>query len=464
MDRYKKLISNSIIFALGNFGSKFIIFLLLPIYTRYLSPTQYGETDLVQTTISLLLPIITLSIYEAVLRFAMDSNSHKNIVLTNGVVVTVLGCFVGVTISIFLSFFHIKYSLYLSLILGAQAFQMLFSQYAKAIGKVKIYAANGILLSVFMFLINILCLVVLKLEINGYFISLLVSNVLSCLYLFVRLDLSKDIKFGLFNRRQLKDMWQYSIPLIPNSIAWFATNAINRYFILYMIGSSANGIFAVANKIPTMLSVVNSIFFQSWQLSVIEEFEAEDKGKYYSQVFSYYSDFMFLGVTALMLFLKPIMRILVSEEFFSAWKYVPFLLLTVLYSSFSGFLGQYYVAAKKTNGLFFTTLIGAIVNVLLNMILIPIFGLNGAAISSAISFLLIWISRQIDTQKFISTTLQINRMVSNHVVFFVQLFALYFASGLLTYVISAICLLLSIFINRSFITALIEKIFMKRTS
>lgn len=178
----------------------------------------------------------------------------------------------------------------------------------------------------------------------------------------------------------------YSIPLIPNALMWWVMNASNRYFILFFVGASANGLFAVANKIPSFLSILNTIFFKAWQLSAIEEYGDESKAKFYSQTFYYFSVVMFVGTSIILMILKYMMGILVSEEFFSSWQFIPFLLIGIVFSSFSAFLGTNYIAAKQTKGIFRTSLIGGTINIILNLIFIPLVGTNGAAISTMISF------------------------------------------------------------------------------
>lgn len=456
MDRYKKLFNNSIAFAIGNLGSKLITFFLLPLYTYKLTTSDYGVTDLVQTTVSLLLPIISVSIYDAVLRFSMDKNTDSKQVFTIGLIVTNITNVFVIIISAIFCMFKIELSIYVGIILVLQSYQSIFSQYIKSLGKVNIFAVNGIILAFITALSNLILLLLLDMGIQGYLYSIIIGLICSNLYLISRGKLLNDFRKEKFDSVLCKDMFIYSAPLIPNSIAWFATNTINRYSILYFISSSANGIFAVANKIPTLLSVLNSIFFQAWQLSAIEEYNSRDKNTYYSKVFSAYSEFLFLGVTAIMLIIKPLMSVLVSEDFFVAWKYVPLLLLTVLYSSFSGFLGQYYIAAKKTKGVFFTNVISSIINIILNIILIPKYGLNGAAIGSSISLFINCVARYIDTKKIIKTDIKFKKLIVNHLIFFMQYYLLYSIQGGMFYFLNTFLLILSLGVNSSFLIKLVN--------
>lgn len=424
MSKYKKLLNTSLIIALGNFGSKFIVFFMLPLYTKYLTQQEYGKTDLIQTTISLLLPVVSLSVFDAVLRFSMDKHTDKNVSFSNGLAISIIGSILVFVIGSIMCIFNIDYLFYLIFILILQIFQSLFTQFAKANNKIKIFSLNGIFLSLLTILFNIVFIAKFRLGISGFLLSLLLANCISNIYLFFSLQLFKYFNIKLITKNEMRNLLQFSIPLIPNSIAWWLTNAVGRYFILFYLGTAANGIYAVSNKIPTLLSVVSSIFTQSWQLSAIEEGESKDKNKFFSKIFDFYFKILFLGTSFILLILKLLISILVASDFYDAWKFVPFLILSVVYSSFSGFFGQNYIVAKKTNGLFVTTIIGAIINVGLNFLLIPKIGLNGVGISSLISYIVIFIIRAYSTREFVSIKINYKLFFFNNILIFCQIYLL----------------------------------------
>ncbi|MFD1672035.1 lipopolysaccharide biosynthesis protein [Agrilactobacillus yilanensis] len=426
MDKYRRLVNNSIIFAVGSFGSKFISFFMLPLYTYTLAQSDYGITDLVQTTVSLLLPVISLSVFDAVLRFIMDQDQQPEVILTCGFFLTVVSA-IGVALIGFgiAQVSDWPYLRALVLILIIQSFQNLLAQYIKAINHVRLYAANGIILTLLTAGLNIWFLWGLRLGAAGFFQAMILANLTSVIYLAVIEKIHRQIKWRYFSWAKLKTMLRYSVPLMPNATAWWTTNMINRYFILYFLGQAANGLFAVANKIPMILSVVNSVFFQAWQLSAIETYGSEDSTAFYKNIFAVYSSCLLLGTSWLIVGLRPLIWLLVSDSYQSAWRTVPFLLLTVVYTSFASFYGQYYIAAKKTFGVFTTTIIAAGINVLGNFILVPRFGLNGAGFSAMISFFCLWLIRYFDTKKFVTNQMDLKNLIGNHGLILLQLFCLY---------------------------------------
>lgn len=253
-------------------------------------------------------------------------------------------------------------------------------------------------------------------------------------------------------------MLSYSIPLIPNTLMWWIMNASDRYAIVLFMGVSANGIYAIANKIPTVLNLLYSIFSQAWQLSAIEESESKDKSKFYTDVFNVFSIIMIIGTSAIIVVIRPFVELVLSIEYITAWRYVPLLLLAVVFTSYSSFLGTNYIAMKDTKGVFRTSLIGGILNIVLNFTLIPIIGLNGAAFATMISFFIVWIIRIYDARKFVTIKLNIKELILSFLIILIQIFTLYLNNKI--YLIGEVLLLLLlIIVNKKIILSFISKIF-----
>lgn len=426
MNAYKKLINNSFTFAIGNLGSKIISLILVPLYTFYLSAPEYGTVDITTTTVTMLVPIISASIFDAVLRFAMDEDESEAIILTNSVVVSSIGIIVSLLFFPILHFFDImsSYLVYIYIILIAQIFEKVFNQFVRAIGKVKIFALNGVLLTFTTGLYNIIFLVFLKQGISGYFIATILSYFTSIVFLILSTNLLKNIRISNFSKEVTKNMLRYSVPLVPNSVAWWLINTSSRYFILYFVGISANGLFAVASRIPALVNLINQIFTQAWQLSAIEEYNNENKSKFYSNVFKYLATFLFVGTSGIIVIIKPIFMYLFASEYYEAWIVVPFLLLGTVFSSFAGFIGTNYIAAKQSKGVLKTSIYSGIVSIILNYILIPTFGFIGAGLSSMFSFFVLFIIRFYDTKRYVELNIRWKSIVLNIFIIFLQILAL----------------------------------------
>ncbi|PEJ59486.1 polysaccharide biosynthesis protein [Bacillus sp. AFS002410] len=459
MSVYSRLLKNSAVFAIGNLGTKLISFILVPIYTYSLSKEQYGSTDLITTTISLLLPLISLSIYDAMLRFSMDKNYSKTEVFSNGIIVMFF-CFI-----FFILFYPLlnnlepfkHFIIYFYILLFCQLLNTILLQFIRGIGKVKLFAFTGIISALILLITASVLLLIFNMGIDGYFISLIASNLVSCFILFIFGDVKKFINFTNLKPEITKEMLLYSVPLIPNAMMWWVMNASDRYMITYFVGISANGLYAVANKIPSLLNVINSIFFQAWQMSAIEEADSNNKSIFYSKVFNIISSLMFISTSILIVLLKFIMKIFVAEQFYESWKYSPFLFLGVVFSCFSAFLGTNYIAAKDTKGVFKTSIVGAFINLILNVLLIPLIGINGASIATMISFAVIWYLRIIDTKKFVHIKV-------NFMKFSFTLILIFFQIGILQlnityeFMVQVLLLFFILLINKETIVEITETI------
>src|SRR5690606_27396214 len=137
-------------------------------------------------------------------------------------------------------------------------------------------------------LFNVVFLIFFKMRLEGLLLSMILSLAVSAVIVFRLAKLSQLIDFKLVNKTELKSMLGYSWPLIPNTISWWMINEVNRFIILFNMGADANGIFAISNRFPSIILMLNSIFMLSWQDHAITSYKEENKGVFYSKVFNVY--------------------------------------------------------------------------------------------------------------------------------------------------------------------------------
>ena len=421
MSKYKYLIKNLGLFTLSSISTKLITFFLLPLYTYYLTTEEYGTTDLVNTTVQLFLPILTLSIIEAVLRFALDHNENKKNVFSIGLCITVLSSLVILSISPLLGFIPglEDCKLFLCGIYVVTAFNSLFSTFARTIDQVKIIAVASIISTLITCGLNILLISYFHLGLNGYFWSLILGNLIGCIVYFIWGRYYRYISYRLVDKALLKRMLLYCIPMIPNALFWWANSSINRYFLTAMVSVSAVGLFAAASKIPSMLNMVTSIFQQAWSVSAIQEYQSEESSKFFSRIYEVYHLCILAASCFLILFSKWIGLFLLQKEFYEAWIFVPWLVLGFYYSALNTFYGTIYTASKKTKFLFTTTILGTFIGVVFNLIFIPFWGVTGASIDTCISHFVVWIARVLDSKKILHVDVDQKCMISSQIGLFI---------------------------------------------
>lgn len=461
MNKYKKLVGNSFIFAIGNLGSKLMQFIMIPLYSYTLTTAQYGKVDLLTTLVGLFVPIISLDIFDAVFRYALDKDDNQTTTFNTGLLFTLLVSVASIPIALILQFFIKGYPIgYTDYVLIATMLFSLISNYARAVNRVREFAVAGIINSFVMGILNIILLLVLKFKMDGYLFSMATGMVVATLYLLASCKLFNQIDFSIFNRRKFKEMLRYSIPLVPNLLAWWLNSASDRVFILAFLGASANGIYAMASKIPNILSTLMTIFLQSWQISVVQEYDGKEGKKFITNVFQVFITLMFVIAIAIVALIKPIFSILVSHSYYIGWQVAPFLLLSIIYSNLSGFLGTIYTATKKTVPIMYTTLVGAVVNVVMSLILIPTLNINGAALANIISFAVVSCLRIKDIINDNKISIKAGHLLFLHGLFILCALVNYFSGVILPAIIGGLITVLILVFDKN-LTEVRQVIFQK---
>lgn len=406
MNRSKYLIKNVGLLTISNFSSKILVFLLVPIYTSVLSTSEYGIYDLIVSIVVLLYPILTLNIVDALMRFIMDDTYSKKIVISLGLKYIIFSIFSIIVINcglyvlkiwngqlIFFLLYYISYAL-----------NQFFIQLAKGLEKVQDMAIAGVISTLATLIFNILFLLVFKWKLNGFFIANILSQVISVIYLFLRIRLLQYIDFSKSEKKIEKEMLLYCTPLIATTLGWWANNTLDKYAVTLLCGVSANGLLAVSYKIPSILNTVQSIFIQAWQISAIKEYGEKDSKKFYGSTFSTINLIMCGVCAGLILLTRPLATILYVNNFYVAWKFVPFLLISSVLNCAAGLLGPILSAKKDTQIMMWSAIIGAAINLVLNLGLIPLIGTQGATIATVASSLVIYVVRRYGVGKDIIIT------------------------------------------------------------
>lgn len=393
----KTLIKNIGLFTLGSFGSKILSFLLVPLYTAVLSTSEYGTVDLISSTASLLMPILLLSVFDATLRFGMDSTYKKADVLTTSLVIEIKGSFlllIGIIAFsiLFPSQISRDYLIFLFVYFVLGATSQIFNLYLKSKNQAAIIATSGIICTFITCASNIVFLLWLKFGIVGYMISNTCGVLFQILYQLFFGKIYEDIRFKSYSNLS-KPMLEYSSPLISNSISWWVNNASDRYIVTFMRGVAENGIYSVAYKIPTILSVFQGIFYNAWSISAIKEFDSDDTDGFIGTNYSVYSFVSLIVCSGLLIINQKLAAFLYKGDYFVAWKSVPFLLFGTVFSGISQFEGSLFAAMKKTKDVAKTTIVGAGVNTLCNFIFVYYIGSTGAALATCLGYFVTWALR-----------------------------------------------------------------------
>ena len=401
--RNKYLLKNTVIFSIGNFGTKIISFFLVPLYTNILTTREYGTVDLIYTIGMVLVPLLTLNIGESIMRFALDKDAYCDKIMSTGITILIFGAIIGLLILPIANLFESvsNYSIYIYLYTLTLAFSQIFLCYLRGKEFLLKYSIGNIIQSLTIAIFNIIFLIGMKKGIEGYLMAYILANVCTGLYGFWAGKVNLVIKKYSIDIELSKNMIKYSVVLIPNSFMWWIMNSSDRMMVSAMISVTANGVYAVAYKIPTLLSTITTIFNQAWSYSAIREDESEDKEEYNNRVYDNLVTIVIVVATGLLMIMKPFLSVYVGKEYYAAWHYVPYLIVGFVFMTLGSFIATSYTVHKDSMGFLISGTVGAIINLILNFILIPMMGVSGAAFATCISYFGVFAYRIKDTQKYI---------------------------------------------------------------
>lgn len=395
--KYKYLIKNTGILTISNFSSKLLVFFLVPLYTGVLTPAEYGIYDLIVSTVSLLLPVLTLNIVDGVMRFSFDKNYSQSEVASVGFRYSFIGfilftalIYINKTTQVFPQINGIEWLVIAYMF--CQIFVHYFTQLAKGLEKVFDMGIAGIISTLTAVTLNIYFLLYLKLGFHGFFLAGIISSLSQILYYSFKLKAWNLINLFGINKTLAKSMLLYSAPLIFTCLGWWVNSAADKYIVTLFCGIASNGLLAISYKIPTIINTVQSIFMQAWQISAIKEYENGDD--FFKLMFDYYNLLMCITSSILIMLTRPLASFLFAKDFYQAWQYVPLLLVCSVLNGAAGFIGPILSAQKDSKTMAKSAVYGSITNVILNFLLTYYYGIQGAVIATVISSYVMYIIRK----------------------------------------------------------------------
>ena len=454
--KVKHLIIDIIIFGVGTIGSKLILFLLVPLYTMTLTESEYGIADLVYTLGQFIAPVISLAIYNALLRFGMGKNEKREDVLLNAMLVWIIGsvgtlAFVPI-LNLYEAISPWKWYLYGYIVVFFANSNV--AAYLKAKDKNKIYALLSIAQALILVVCSFLFLSHFKWGIGGYLLTLILSNgVIAVLGMFLA-NVPRDLSKAKFHKSLLCSMIIYSLPFVLNDISWGVIHSTDKVMIEMLLGGTLLGLYTTAAKIPSIINVITSIFSQAWTLSSIKEYENDNDINYYSKIYNIYSVTMFGACIVITALTKPFIHIYVGADFYEAWKYVPLLMVSAVFLGIASFLNPFYSAMKKSKNMMVTAIVAAVANVSLNFIFIPICGVWGAIIGTLVSYMLLAIIRMVNIYKYLPIKYNILKHIILTIIILVQ--ALLVSMDIYGGIVSIVSLIVFIIYTRKDIVSILN--------
>ncbi|MGV9002304.1 MAG: lipopolysaccharide biosynthesis protein [Candidatus Saccharimonadaceae bacterium] len=461
--RKSGLVKNTFIIALGKMSMQAVSLLLLPLYTIYLSPAEYGTVDLILTYVVLFAPLVTLQIEMAAFRFMVDrrGNRQEMAQVMSTSVAFALPIIFGVFILAAISATLVNASSYIYLailFIGVATMNNLFMQFARGMGDNKRFAFSSIVSGIVAIILNILFIVFLGMGAEGMLLAMLIANLLGALYLLFSLKLVSYLRLSYVDPKIRREMTQYSLPLVPNGVSWWVINAVDRTIISIILGLSANGIYAIAFKFPLIFTTLFSFFSLSWTESASMHINSNDRDKFFSDTANA-SLKVFSAIGLLIVAGTPLaFTLFIDSQFNEARMYVPILILGALFNAIVGIYSGIYVAKKLTRQVMNTSLVSAVINIGLTLLLIKYVGLYGTAFSSAVAFLVMAVYRHNDIKKYVTITYEKNLFIILALLYAVVITLYYVSNPITTTIAIVISSIASLILNRSAFSVLKTKV------
>lgn len=458
MSKGKDLAKNTAIVSIGKICTQLITFFLLPVYTAVLSNEEYGVVDLLNTLTSLLLPIATLQIEQGVFRYLIDCRENKEKQTT--LITTIMRFMIIqliICIIIFLCaspFIHNEYKYFLMANLVMGMFSTILLQICRGLGDNPTYAIGSFITGALTVVLNVIFIVSLHWGAYGMLGATAISNLLCSVYIFMKKKIYKYIKPKQYDKTTLKEIIKYSVPLIPNMISWWIVSASDRTIISAVIGIAQNGIYSAANKFSGVFTTLYSVFNLTWTESASININSEDRDEFFSKILDFVIRFfgcLCLGTIAVMPF---VFNVLINEKFAEAYYQIPILILGSVFNILVSFIGSIYVAKKLTKEIAKTSVIAAIINIGVNVVLIKSIGLYAASISTVIAYVLMFIYRWIDVKKYVKFNVNKILMFVLIIMYGVTIFTYYLRRLVISAVVLGVVAIFAVIANINSVTYL----------
>lgn len=460
MNKNKELVKNTAIISIGKICTQFLSFLLLPLYTAILSTQDYGSVDLITTYQQLIGYIAFFQIEQAVFRFLIDARKEKD--EQNRIITSVFGfaimqtILLGMIMFLISRFISVQYFKELYLYCVAVVFSGLMLQVSRGLGNNLLYAVGSFISAISTILFNIIFLVVLHLGAVGMLYSFILGNGICFVFLFLKENIYKYISFNSFSILDIKKCLKYSVPLVPNALSWWVMGASDRTIVSYILGTTANGLLSVSHKFSSAYTAFYTVFNLSWTESASLHFADKDHESFFSSVILRVYKLFFaacLGIIVIMPFAFPI---LINNNYVDAYYQIPIYMVAAFFNVIQGLYSVIYVALKKTKEIAKTTVISALINIIVNIALIGRIGLYAASISSLVAYAVNCIWRYFDLKKYMNVPLDKKLVMSSIVLVVVVCVPYYMKNFVLQILALILTVIYCLYINRDIVGILLK--------
>lgn len=473
MNHKSQLAKNTLIIAIGKLSTQIISYLLLPLYSSKLDPSEYGIYEFICTVSFFAVPLITMQMEESMFRFLVDCKTDKDRkkVISQTIIYIGVASLISIPIMLLLlSISNLNYTarfiLVVILFILSNVVLYMSNAMVRGQGKFKLYSVANVILGLMTILLNLFFILVVKTQAEGLLCANLIANWTVAIFLLAKLKLPKFI--GKFDKDTMKTMFKYSAPLVPNSISWSIINLSDGIILTKLISTSANGIYGMANRFPNIINVFYSYFYTAWKESAAKIVKEDNKEKFYNSIYQDIKRLLFAVTICLIAAMPFAFPIFINEQYAESYIYIPIIMVAMFFSNMSSFYGGIFGAYKETKVMGYTTIIAAVLNLIIDLGLVLKFEVYAACFSTLVADLFVYLFRKYKLKKFFK--LKETKMLGPIIVSIIVLFTYYLKywtgiQGIAYWIVSVITLFFamgySYLINKKFIDNAVKQVFDK---
>lgn len=396
-EELKSIFKHSAIYGVGNIASKIIGFLMIPLYTRYLTTADYGVVELLDITVAIASELLAMGFAYAVIRFYYDykNEEEKNQVISTALIFNLSCALVSVILLINLAdglslliFGKARYSTFLQIIFITMFFEICLVvpfAYLRAIKASVYYTALMLTRLIIGLSWNIYFVVILKKGVAGILFSGLITGIISFLFIVPLVFYKTGFHFSV---KKLKGMLHFGLPLVPDGLAMFILNFVDRYFLRYFSTLSYVGLYSLGHKFGIMLNFLITLsFLQIWTASIFSIANRKDAKELYARIATYFGYVIIFAGLALSVLIKEILMVMAAPSFLEARKVVPLIVIGYVFMGVKYIFDVGFYLQKKTKYIPVISWTTASITIILNGLLISKYAMIGAGMSKALSFL-----------------------------------------------------------------------------
>lgn len=388
-----RFLKTTAVYFFGNVLTKIISFLLLPIYTAALLPAELGSYDLVNSVVSLVIPIAFFQIWDAIFRFSFDSNqkSEKEIIVSNGKYVFNI-CLVFYTIIFFIYsyLFKLNNPLLVYIFSISVGYQFLFGYISRAFMKNVLFVSTGVINSIVNITLNIILIKVFNFGVESLFISQLVGNFLQCIIIFIN---TKSTNGNNIKKELIISMIKFSLPLSISTISYWLLSGFTQVYISMTLGVTYNGYLSISNRFSNLIVLGVGMIQYAWNETSYIAYSDENKTVFYEKALDYMTTGIFFLISICLIVIKIVFPILVNTNYEYASVIIPISLFGIAFNSCASFIGTIFLSYKNSTDVVKSTIISAITNIIMLFVLTKYLNLMGSVISLCISFIINYVLR-----------------------------------------------------------------------